>query len=1130
MAAAVDWRIAAPHYGERMKYLATMAAGDADHDLDTTFRDVFRVLSKIGVTGGLDEPDGIKFEWKLLNRLLHFRQIAGKNDGDEDATGSEKEYQESFIATYLPTAAEVAAGIVEKGSRQVGVKMFLEEEQQYNVKTLYAAQPRDHAVSKERDFTLKGAEMFNWLDVHGKGSIAFVIDAQNVAFVDAFQQGDKKSAGVAYSFITRESVNDPAGKETFPPHKEADNVRVVNILDKCSPGITQNIIYPQTPPETYAWRKIAEEMFFSKFDLNVTCINPDERLKSVTMGFTSKSLMKQHIMMKGSKEDAFPGAITTIKENIEALGDPRGWDEKKTDLYFTEIQQKRSGDWLQDICCRDVARFRALAQLQDLEKYREFQNVFLVTHDRICLAFGLLMGIDVLFTYYINHTSYLVYFTKSGAVVPPHEQLKREILNMKSVARGFDYGDLESVYNFEHALALSTIKAALIAEMRKVPPSSTDALTKHLKKVLKIATDLSVFYALSPPLEDVGDFYSRYGKSSVDVVIPEGTPTKDLDAIRNQFYTFNRNVVKIHKSHLGKLTDRDKQLTTTGVRSFFDGFKVTIEKATPAKKDKYKAIDEIFIFTRSIAARAAAAAVAAYTGLFEKKKAEERDDPRKGAGVFSYLNSTLDADTRREFIDFLTRLNTAGVPVAEKPKLDSFVVATKFLIADSGAVPAPSKAQVPNLDLIDSVDVVKDPIPKPEEITAAEVAALKAEVGITAAVAAEAAAEPVDVEVPIVVGDAAVRAAENAAAAAAEVVAAPPAAAVVAANRAKKAVAIRISKEKASSYRVTDFVPSIKLIANRAKNFFTGNWRREVPGAAGPAPAEDAGIEERVAIAQAADAQLSQEEAARAAPYLVGGGDTPDHSPHTTFYLLLRELSFRLSLDDQSNYTTVLDMSQLVHNIYANGPNEYDYLTFMEYFILTQSPNHLCKSEADGIVRNFLDGYYGMIEIPEDYRPSYTAPEETVAKILAIETLTEDKEVRDRYIALKRTLMDTIMAQLEAMESPVENVAMEEVASNVVMEEAAEAAPMEEASQNNVRHQATTKRWTQRKRKFPATPASTATVYPQSKRFTQYQRPMPLWSQGPMAQLAYGGKQKQKRRTYKKRKNSKRTRRNRRLL
>ena len=713
VAAAVPWDKEAPSYNDRMKYLATMAAGDADHDFPGIFRTTFAGLPKIGVVDSLDKPN-IKFEWKLLNRLLHFRDTGG--EGDEDRTGDEKDYQQSFIDTYLPSNEKV-----EIDTRPVGVKMFNEEVQQYKVKSLYAAPPRTDK-KEPREFTKQGADMFNWLDVYGKGSIAFVVDAQNVAFVDALQQGKNPATGkVAYSFITRESVNDPAGKETFD--SAGINVRVVNIIDTCVAGITQNIIYPQTPVN-YAHRQRPEEMFFSKFDLNVTCINPDERLKSVTMGFTSKSLMKQHVMLKGSKEDAFPGAINTILKNIENLGSVTTWDDKKKDIYFTELQQKRSGDWLQDLCCLDTPRFKLLAAKQDAG-YKEFERVFLVTLDRICLAYGLLMGIDVLFTYYVDHTAYLVFFTKSGAAVPPHIQLQNEITNMKTTPLGFAYKDLSKEYNKQHEEALNKIKGALDAEIAKPIPSKTADITARLKTVLKIATDLSTFYTLCAPLEDDGGFFESYGTTKNKEINLEGTSPKDLIKIREQFYAYNRNVVKIKKAHWGKLSEKGN-LTITGLKSFFDGFTETIGKSTPAKKDKYMAIDEIFVFLRGVVERASRA----FTGLFDKKVTIGTGiDPRKGAGVFSYLNSILDPETKHKIIVFLDMLNTLGIVGDDKLKLESFVVAAKFLIADDAiatdaagagsaiavAAIAPTNEQVPNSELIDSIDVVGVPIPSPNE-------------------------------------------------------------------------------------------------------------------------------------------------------------------------------------------------------------------------------------------------------------------------------------------------------------------------------------------------------------------------------------------------------------------------------
>jgi hypothetical protein len=85
------------------------------------------------------------------------------------------------------------------------------------------------------------------------------------------------------------------------------------------------------------------------------------------------------------------------------------------------LQQKRSGDWLQALICalvaigeRQFCEFNhdifSIFKKKDLttedhgKAVLKFDEVYLVTHDRILLAFALLLGINVIFTHHYKGT------------------------------------------------------------------------------------------------------------------------------------------------------------------------------------------------------------------------------------------------------------------------------------------------------------------------------------------------------------------------------------------------------------------------------------------------------------------------------------------------------------------------------------------------------------------------------------------------------------------------------------------------------------------------------------------------------------------------------------------------------
>ena len=93
--------------------------------------------------------------------------------------------------------------------------------------------------------------------------------------------------------------------------------------------------------------------------------------------------------------------ITTVTSKFKKhMGKNTPTDKKLTNIA---LQQKRSGDWLQVLYCL-IAKLRGFKTV-DGTPITDIDNVYLLTHDRIALAYGLEMGIDSFFytrVYWIN--------------------------------------------------------------------------------------------------------------------------------------------------------------------------------------------------------------------------------------------------------------------------------------------------------------------------------------------------------------------------------------------------------------------------------------------------------------------------------------------------------------------------------------------------------------------------------------------------------------------------------------------------------------------------------------------------------------------------------------------------------
>jgi hypothetical protein len=87
--------------------------------------------------------------------------------------------------------------------------------------------------------------------------------------------------------------------------------------------------------------------------------------------------------------------------------------------YHMSLQFKRAGDWTQTLACLSPERF-------GLPKDT---NIRLVTNDRICLLYAIIMGVDVIFTAYkkTERKYYLTTFYKQNDEVKPEDLLREKV-------------------------------------------------------------------------------------------------------------------------------------------------------------------------------------------------------------------------------------------------------------------------------------------------------------------------------------------------------------------------------------------------------------------------------------------------------------------------------------------------------------------------------------------------------------------------------------------------------------------------------------------------------------------------------------------------------------------------------
>lgn len=227
---------------------------------------------------------------------------------------------------------------------------------------------------------------------------ALVVDFDPASFVRSLASGTTNKEKKVYIVYNPETKNDPAGK--------------FNLLDKTIYETNKGI---DVIPIIEKWPKKHEysDSFITNFNISVSMedqINDrGEFIKNVSTitfngNYGDQKYEKTVVDSKGSNSNA------SIKNELNHLYNKKYIQEsdnkKKVDSLLAAnacYQQKRSGDWFQvlsvfDILYRQFYSFdsRKTPKLADFD-INEIKNVCLVTHDTIALAFGVLMGANVLF-------------------------------------------------------------------------------------------------------------------------------------------------------------------------------------------------------------------------------------------------------------------------------------------------------------------------------------------------------------------------------------------------------------------------------------------------------------------------------------------------------------------------------------------------------------------------------------------------------------------------------------------------------------------------------------------------------------------------------------------------------------
>lgn len=466
--------------------LANMAAADAHHDFDKGARGALRSFSNIFIDKGHKDigtpvqPTGeLLNEAEVMNIFLKYFGPGQKSDAV--ALFREKFLRDGFTAE-MPRATD--------------------DPVPYEVRSLKISS-RIRKSGKD-GFTLSPSQFMDFLTADTGRDVAFCIDAISTSFQNIFKQ---KEPGVAkrtaYFVNLRESVNDGAGKPDLGDEEEATESGEYSVKVQClDDKYVGDVVYNATDLDNPSI-----ETFYSIFNIALSSIEAHHGIPAIRATYSKGDYSEPpHLIVQNSKNDgntvkALSYRITTFLKQLV------GADYMS---YYTLLQRKRSGDWLQVLACLDRIRF---AELHNIP-------IIICTEDIICAAYAYAMGVDLIFTHVWRPTgtnmteNWLLYCRKKvgGEIVPEADRVARTIAGLPKPSDpvpallGSSYIDVRTAFIEAREAAIARLMPEFSPLVAAVSAAEGEpAIEASIKAVISVYARLVWTRASLPAIEAKGE-------------------------------------------------------------------------------------------------------------------------------------------------------------------------------------------------------------------------------------------------------------------------------------------------------------------------------------------------------------------------------------------------------------------------------------------------------------------------------------------------------------------------------------------------------------------------------------------------------------------------------------------------
>ncbi len=546
--------------------------------------------------------------------------------------------------------------------------------------------------------------LFNWLNVNGgAGSqeIAFGIDAQKVPFYEYFIDKTEQNIpnGTAHFLKTREEFIDAASKVTLEDTTIGNFKLFINTNDNTN---TNPIVYPSANVLGEY-----EPQFYSNYTINLFPIQKVETIPSCNMEIVDEQIRYPVNVVKGNIDDSHVNSVPSLVQkmlnilttltNIFRRNPTTKAIPDKTALqsYFT---RKRAGDWLQVLSCLQPERYGLAPHIRP----------FLVTLDRICLAYGILMGVDMIYTTQNDDaegTGYWLLFFHKEVQTDPTEVLAAQVkttetyisnvlgqITKPSNEQPMDYNTFVANYTRVYNDHLNDLRKQITSSIASIIPGSTkrfngDDFENKIKSILYVYAKLAVFRATIPnipvPNTDAG---------------LKGTDEQKREAILRINQTLNSIqpiLTKLEKTSTANVSTAYQTNFGNGLKTFFNKkFTATINvksKTQVLSRDIFDVINkDLRIFEKNFG--------------FGSGSATSKTN---GPALFTYFNSVLSDTEKNDLIDNLTAAKSS-IPLGDKQKQDQYGLFLSFAqLLTQTQVPNQPPVTIDSFHSISNVDLIQ---------------------------------------------------------------------------------------------------------------------------------------------------------------------------------------------------------------------------------------------------------------------------------------------------------------------------------------------------------------------------------------------------------------------------------------